>query len=330
MPNNEKVSSLLELFATDVESRDIFLVTDMSQRESKKLEVGQLLLFIENSGSFLAYDSFHAATASYILASGIDGVVAVAANASHSISSSWTSFGVSSSYANTSSFAFFASSSANNNADTASFLKYTGTPNGTASYSMNSLAADSSTTAYNLFYNGLPNGTASLAISASNVISSSYSVTASNSNTSSFSLLASSAVSSLSASNSILSIMAQTASYLINNGPQFLTTPVAIYNSSLATSGFVTIDVSAYIPHTATTVILQYAIFNHSNDSAGFIYIRKNSLSTQYTLASYQQAGAYVGWAGQGMFPVFNQSFQYSVTDGSIDGVISIKLIGYY
>ena len=191
MPNNEKVSSLLELFATDVESRDIFLVTDMSQRESKKLEVGQLLLFIENSGSFLAYDSFHAATASYILASGIDGVVAVAANASHSISSSWTSFGVSSSYANTSSFAFFASSSANNNADTASFLKYTGTPNGTASYSMNSLAADSSTTAYNLFYNGLPNGTASLAISASNVISSSYSVTSSNADSSSTSISAS-------------------------------------------------------------------------------------------------------------------------------------------
>jgi len=170
MPNNERVSQLIELFAADLHSEDLFLVTDMSQRESKKLEMGQLLLFIENSGSFNAFNANFAATASYVAGGNVDGMVDVANISSQSLSASWAAVALSSSYATTASFATFALSTLTGvtSADTASFLKYTGVPNGTASYAIKAAASDTTTTAFNLFYNGTPNGTASWAVRASN------------------------------------------------------------------------------------------------------------------------------------------------------------------
>lgn len=181
MATNERVSQLLELFATDIQSEDLLLITDMSQRESKKVEIGQLLLFIENSGSFEAFNAAHADTASFILAQNINGTVAVSQIASSSISSSFSSVAVSSSNAVTASFALVAGISLTNTtlADTASFLQYSGTPNGTASYAVNANTSNTSTTAFNLFFNGQPNGTASWAVNSSNANSASTTISSS-------------------------------------------------------------------------------------------------------------------------------------------------------
>ena len=178
MANNERVSQLIGLSASDLQTEDILLITDMSQKESKKLELGQMLLFIESSGSFIAYTSLQADTASYISVNNIDGIVPVALVASQSISASFATRAMSSSYAtntSTSSYSAFCNISITNS-DTASYLKYSGNPNGTASYALNALASDVSTNSQFLIYTGGNNGTSSYAINAR---SSSYAVTSS-------------------------------------------------------------------------------------------------------------------------------------------------------
>lgn len=174
MPNNERVSQLIELFATDLQSNDIFLISDMSQLESKKIEMGQLLLFIESSGSFFAYDSVHADTASFVLSQNIGGTISLVSSSLTSISSSWSNNAGSSSYTLTSSYSYFATEFliSMSHSDTTSFIQYSGIPNGTSSYSLKSGISDNSTTAYNLFYNGQPNGTSSVSISSSYASSS--------------------------------------------------------------------------------------------------------------------------------------------------------------
>lgn len=330
--NNEKVSDLLELYATDIQSNDILLATDMVVRESKKLEIGQLLLFIESSGSFFAYDSTHAGTASYILASGVNGVVAVAANASQSISSSWANFAGSSSYSVTSSLAVYALSSANNNANTASFLQYVGSPNGTASYSLVALNASTSLATSFLFYNGNPNGTASFAVSASNVISTSYSVSSSHAITASYSISSTSssfASYSTSASVSLLSNQSQTSSYLVNNGPKFIV-PVVVA-SSVNYVPFTTFNCSPYVPGGTQTVILDGWAINNNTNNAAFIYIRSSGVGQTYILTSYKSAGGGddVSMGGQGCFPTSASTFQYSFSDAASGGT-TLRLIGYY
>jgi len=206
MSQNKRVSELLSLAATDIQSNDVFFVTDTSQRESKQLEVGQLLLFVENSGSFPAYKATLADTASYIDSSNIHGIVAVATISSQSISSSYAGTVISASHAiqsDTASYSAFCVTTMPS-ADTASFLKYTGTPNGTSSYSVKANSADSSTTTLNLFYSGLPNGTASYSM---NGTSASYSIISSNSTS------ASHAVSSDTSNYSISSGTSATANF---------------------------------------------------------------------------------------------------------------------
>lgn len=176
---NEKVSQLIELLATDLAYDDVLLITDTSQKESKKIETGQLLLFIENSGSFFAYDALHANTASYITSSGVIGNVLSATSASYALSSSWSdnskssSHSISSSTSNTSSYSLTCVTHTTN-ADTASYLQYSGFINGTASCALTSALAISALNSYNLLYSGQPNGTASWAISASNANTASY------------------------------------------------------------------------------------------------------------------------------------------------------------
>lgn len=172
MANNERVSQLIELFATDLQSDDLFLVTDMSQRESKKLEMGQLLLFIESSGSFNAYSSVQASSASYVRASDIDGTVT---SASFSDKSHLSDLATSATNATSASYALTASALSNNisSVATASFLQYSGVPNGTSSYALSAGSAVIATSAVNatnttnLIYTGVANGTASYAISSS-------------------------------------------------------------------------------------------------------------------------------------------------------------------
>ena len=188
MANNERVSQLIELYATDLQSNDIFLVTDMSVRESKKLELGQLMLFIENSGSFLAYNSLHADTASYILGSYVDGPVNLSLVSSQSISSSWADNCLSSSKAQSSSYADFAKTvgAITTIADSASFLIYSAT-NGTASHAMLSETANVAVVANSLYWvPGSQNGTDSWAMSSSFNNSSSYASSSTISNTASY------------------------------------------------------------------------------------------------------------------------------------------------
>lgn len=178
MANNETVSQLIELLASAIQTEDLLLLTDISQKESKKMTVGQFITYIQSSGSFHAYLADNANTSSYISSLNIDGDVLVALIASQSISSSWANISISSSYAKTASYAANTLTSVTDatNADTASFLLYTGTPNGTSSYAIKSNTSDTASLAFNLFYNGYPNGTSSYSI---RTVSSSYAETSS-------------------------------------------------------------------------------------------------------------------------------------------------------
>ncbi len=170
MSNNERVSQLIELYATDLSSNDVFLVTDMSQLESKKLEMGQLLYYIENSGSFyvkisdtasyvsssnvdgiipVANVASQSISSSYISSSNVDGIIPVANVSSQSVSSSFSNFSISSSYsvnADTSSYSSWCIQNTVDS-DTSSYLLYQGFANGTSSYSMVSSFSDNSISA---------------------------------------------------------------------------------------------------------------------------------------------------------------------------------------
>ncbi len=221
MANNERVSQLNDLLALDIQSNDVFLVTDMSQRESKKMEVGQLLLFFESSGTFQAYHSLITDTASYIKASNIDGLIISNIIATQSISSSYSNFSELSSQSLNATTASYSSFCVQNmvDADTASFLIYSPN-NGTASYAIKTPLSDVSSLSKYLYYDGInPNGTASYAI---NVNQSNYSLTstsASHATLSDNSILATVAISSswttqcISSSYSLYSLTSSYSNY---------------------------------------------------------------------------------------------------------------------
>jgi hypothetical protein len=198
---NERVSQLNELLAAELQTIDLFLITDMSLKESKKMELSSLILFLQNSASFNAVYAQHSISASYVPAIGVDGTVTSASNAvwainaahaitadncisaswsdrsGHADSASWAPppvIGVTASYALRSGYA--------DGAVVAYFLFYNGQPNGTASWAISSSYAlttgrvTQADTASFLLYQGFPNGTASYAL---NSISSSVTVTAS-------------------------------------------------------------------------------------------------------------------------------------------------------
>ena len=199
---NERVSQLNELLAAELQTIDLFLITDMSLKESKKLELGQLILFLQNSASFNAVYAQHCISASYVPAIGVDGTVRSASNAvwtdnsghaltadtcisaswadrsGHANSASWApppTIGATASYALRTGYSDYAG--------TAYFLYYNGQPNGTASWAISSSYAlttgrvNQADTASYLLYQGFPNGTASYALnsnSSSNAVTSSY------------------------------------------------------------------------------------------------------------------------------------------------------------
>lgn len=199
MPN-EKVSQLTVLTANQLASEDVFLVGDLSAHESKQITSEQLLLYFESSGSFNASTATVANTASYILGSNVDGIVD---------SSSYSLTAVSSSHALRANVAITASyfSSSVATFSTASYLLYTGGPNGTASYAVNSLNSVNATNTSNLVYVGVANGTASYSISGS------YANTAGAASSSFRSLTSSYSATGLSSSYSNKSTLADTASY---------------------------------------------------------------------------------------------------------------------
>jgi hypothetical protein len=204
--SNKRLSELNELIAADVKSDDLFLVTDTLSTvlESKKIRASSLKSYILNNGSITGTvsNSINADTASYI-----DPLkVGLIQSSSYSISSSWSDKSFLSLYSNTASYidainvdgsvpsssysdtASYVNYSYNNgkveysqttsyceNAQTSSFLFYTGIPNGTASYALSSGVFNFDGTASYLRYTGIPNGTASFALNITNPeITSSY------------------------------------------------------------------------------------------------------------------------------------------------------------
>lgn len=157
---NERVSQLLEIYAGDLALNDLFLVTDMSQHESKKLELTQLMAYIEASGSFTAVTAVTALTAAFVLGSNVSGPVTsasyadyalIADSSSYALSAKSASRAVTTWYAETASYflgGVVSTTSASHadradwadNTGNASFLYYSGTPNGTSSWAMSGSA----------------------------------------------------------------------------------------------------------------------------------------------------------------------------------------------
>ena len=86
---NERVSQLNQLLESEIQANDVFLVTDTSQKESKKLQIVDVVTYVQTNGTFNAVHSSVADTASYIKASNIDGLeIANVVN----VATTWISF----------------------------------------------------------------------------------------------------------------------------------------------------------------------------------------------------------------------------------------------
>ena len=182
MPNtgNQVLTNLVELTAQEVQPDDVFLIVDVNANESKQIQAYELAAWLNASGSLYAIyaiNAENASTASYILGSGVYGLVLSASYSNTSSFSNTTLFVNSSSYALSSSYAANVSTAS---ITTASYLLYLGTPNGTASYALNSsnsLVSNVSFIASNLNY---PNtSTALYAVTAQNATNSINASTAS-------------------------------------------------------------------------------------------------------------------------------------------------------
>ncbi len=345
---NERVSQLQDLFASDVQPNDLFLVTDVSQRESKRMEVSQLLLFIESSGSFFAYHSNIADTASYVKSSNIDGIIAESTLSTQSLSASSAVTSISSSYALNSSTASYSSFCVTTQdiANSASYLIYSGTPNGTSSYSMLSNVANVSNLSTNLFYNGNPNGTASFAMTASTTINATSASHANHTDisslatTASYSSYSEVAVHAFTSSLSVNSIYADTASYISNDfyGPKFIV-PIVIDSSTYAIDWTQYNCPTQYIPIGTKVIIVEAYSSNNGTNYPVFIEISPQSSTTSsayYKVIGYRSAGSGGAntFAGQACGPCSSStsdssSFYYRFTAPADYGSV-LSLIGYY
>lgn len=179
---NEKVSQLVEITAPEIAPNDLFYIVDSSARESKKMQAYQLAVYLNSSGSIQASHAITADTASFVLPGGITFTVpsaSLALLAASALSASWAAFAVSSSWSTTASYAV---NGEVGESQTASYLKYQGFPNGTASFALTASTVRNAFSASFLVYPppfGTNNGTASYALAAQNVNHSTTSDTAS-------------------------------------------------------------------------------------------------------------------------------------------------------
>lgn len=220
--SNKRVTELALILPSELSSEDLFLLADVAPNpESKKLQLFDLKNYILSngnlSGSLTGTSSWaqNAVSTSYAPPQTSGSYAATSSWSWNSISASIALLAISASYALSSSYSLTASyalSSSCNNcsssissafstyAYSASFLIYTGIPNGTASFAMTashalSLASSSTSSfagscsfasssnfaqsASHLIYDGTPNGTAYYAINATNATSASNAQTAS-------------------------------------------------------------------------------------------------------------------------------------------------------
>jgi hypothetical protein len=271
MANNIRVSELALITAPEVAVNDLFLLADVSEIKSKKLSALELTAYMQ-SAITSSVSSSHSLTASYLLYQGFPNGTAsyalLAKTSSYNLSSShaiWadtashalyaksasyaltSSYAISSSYSATSSVQLTYSSAYADYARTASFLLYTGIPNGTASHAIYSLASTTAKTASYLSYTlGQSNGTssnartASYAISASRALSSSYLIYKGTPN--------GTASHALVADNATNATYATYTSQIMNWG---------IYNSTLNTpsASGISLSVLNSLPYTFETIV---------------------------------------------------------------------------
>lgn len=218
---NKRVSELTQITTGELNAADLFLLSDVSALESKKLTLGDLNTYILTggnlTGSLFGTSSWaenavtasiantvtsasYAVTASFSLNGGTGG---------SSVSASWASQSLSSSYAQTASFVSVANAAtasfatASKFADSASFLIYTGGNNGTVTNAINAVSATTSTSSS--FASSAY--TSSYALSSSIAASSLTSISASNAVTASYALFA------MTASVGILTTVQASASW---------------------------------------------------------------------------------------------------------------------
>lgn len=167
--SNKRVSELTPLASVDVAPDDLFLITDISALESKKITAADLETYILSNGSITGTitHAILADTASYI----DPNKVGLIPSASYSISSSYSTNGYWAKYSDTASYINAANIDgavpSSSYSQTASFLLYTGIYNGSASYALTASYVDNAQTASFLNYiPGIPNGTASYALMA--------------------------------------------------------------------------------------------------------------------------------------------------------------------
>ncbi len=197
---NKRVSELVSIAATELDVADLLLLSDVSEHESKKLQVKELSDFILSGGNLsgtlygTASYAKNAATASYVemisasyastaswaLKINTASYALTALSASYSQRSFWAT---TASYALTSSVELVYSSAFSDYARTASYLRWTpGISNGTASYALTAshVIATQNSTSYaatsSWAYNSI---SASRAISSANVDTASFTYTAS-------------------------------------------------------------------------------------------------------------------------------------------------------
>ena len=170
--SHKRVSQLVELTSTEIAGGDLFYTIDVSAREGKRLSASSLVNYLSISGSLQSSSSLRAISASFadrVLGGNVAGTVSSATTAVSS------SHAVRSDIAATASFAITASHAMNVVAGTSTSSSWA-----SSSYSSSvAVTAQTANTAAFLLYTGTANGTASYAISAPNSISSSYAKTAS-------------------------------------------------------------------------------------------------------------------------------------------------------
>lgn len=272
---NEKVSQMTSLTANELARGDLFLITDISEKTSKKIAVSDIMTYIQETGSlsFNASDSIRSQTASWahyivgglVPSSSLATTSSYVISSSHALNANSASYVVSASYVNITSAEI----------GTSSYLKYNGVFNGSSSYALtSSFVNNSQTSSFLLYTAGRNNGTASMVIGTSSYsLSSSHSEFAKSvtgtvhSTTSSW---ASSSVSSSWASNGIVNWFQTytTGSQVGTLGT--INNPFDIYNMSIplnvtAINSTLLIMISVAVGHGVSTGSTNVALWRNSS-----------------------------------------------------------------
>lgn len=286
---NSRISQLQPIIASQLSGNDLFVISDVSGPQSKKLSLADLDEYLlsggQITGSFYGTASFalssisasyatnasnstFALTASYALNGGTGGGGTVSASfASASISSSYS---LTASYAllNSVTSASYALNSRNSNS--ASFVIYTGGNNGTVFNAINastsSIALTTQTASYTL--------TSNSSISASYALSSSYSTFSNNAGTASIANYAQ------TASVGIITVIQSSASWASQS--------LSASYSDLAAQSYTAITASYIVPN------IQYGIFlptTQSNFVSQIDLINLQSYSSNLATASIEAVG---------------------------------------